>query len=282
MMKFILGMIFCLCSQIAMAQIGVGGGCIVDGNLCEEEDYRHLTAVSVSENVTQLAEKSKALPGLSILLRKIARSKDWLLDDRNFNPVLCGPQSISENPKDFQIVACQLVDEVRISKTFWETASPDQKNDLILHELILAYFMDQKMDLLAARRGTYLIKLLLQNQSDEFKVIELRNKLHSLGLPLLNVKGEDAFIYQFLKTYFMNNESEDFCISTTNSEELIRQWNIYYSSKVDNRFLYRRDLNQIGEKILLSLTKENKGIAIICENKIFFENKLYQLLRDNE
>lgn len=250
----------------AFSQITIGGGCMLEGDLCEEDDYSRLVVLDVKPQLAQLKQKTQELPGLGIYLERLA-IKEWYLEDRPFNKELCGPQGIAEEgSSNYEIVACQVVSEVRISTKFWSKASAEQKAKLVLHELMLSWAIEKKLTAAHMRKASYLI---LQKINEPLFV---RFKLADLGMPFFNLKAEEETIIRFA----VNNMK---AFAGPDAEaEISKRW---LQVPVNNSF-NRPDFDEMAKAIFQKIIEKAKKETYITVSDIYLTSTIEVLLREWE
>ncbi len=177
----ILILIACLIwSTFAFANKGVSGGNGAGGTLLDPQTYEQGTRLdgSVVETTmaTELPEIARAFPLFTRLISELATGshlKYWYLEDRALNPACLNPITLSAAQ---EILACQNAVEVRIKKSWWESASPKDRAALLLHEILTALrFSDGRFETVPMATGLLL--------NPRFDAIAVADELGRLRFP---------------------------------------------------------------------------------------------------
>lgn len=239
----------------SFSQVVIGGGCIVQDELCEQEDYRNLQDLDVNLYIVEIKKIGTSLRGFDLFIQDLSTEKKWYLEKRKFNPVLCGPMAQTESPENFEIAACQSPIEIRISENFWKNSSSLEKRNLIAHELMVSYFLSLNRPLALARSATHLLV------DSSFITPHVRNQLHKLGLPFFNMDEEVSYFSQFVL-----QELSSIC--EPNSEQaVVNKAKYYMSEKLDLIAVWRPDYQAVFYSSLAQLTKAFRENPMACQKK---------------
>lgn len=236
---FLLVLICASFPAVAFAPHKTGGGCIVREDLCELDEHKSLDPLSIKDYVARLPSVIGWFPAMLPVLEDAASKRDWYLETRPFNPDLCAPVAPVEVEPGLQIVACQNMTEVRISKKFWESSNETQRLRLIVHEIVTSYFLDRETSPELAREAVVQI-------FREVRFEVKRDRLVQLGFP----QGTTSNEIRTFMTFIQANQDLICALDTSALEETWRKFVITHFDEIIN---YRADFQSIAQDELNSL-----------------------------
>ncbi len=231
MSKFILFLFATSLSLNTFAWKETGGGCEVNGIICDEYENAGSTVIDPKEIYKILIDSHSSgflspfsqFSSAHNFAKNQIEKKHWYLEKNKFNPELCGMEStIDVSPS---IIACQDKFSVRIQENWWNKASLKKKSDIILHEAIMTYALENHVDLAAVRVVFRDFKMMMTTGGGL-----IRHNIYKLGFPFFFTEAEIQMLYNHMD---YSNTLGRLC-SANQKDSYIRELNLLFKELIES------------------------------------------------